>query len=78
MLAITVGYLFLRRIYVKIHDIRHTAASHLLAGGVDIRIVADILGHSTLQMAMRYTHVFQETKTEEMKRLNHLGFEEKE
>jgi integrase len=62
--------------YFKVHDLRHTAASHLLAAGVDIRIIADILGHSTLQMVMRYTHVFEETQTINIDKLNHLGFEE--
>jgi integrase len=60
--------------YFKIHDIRHTAASHLLSAGIDVRIIADILGHSTLQMAMRYTHVFNKTKTETIDNLNDFGF----
>lgn len=42
---------------VHLHDLRHTAASHLLMSGADIRTVADILGHSTMQMVMRYTHL---------------------
>ena len=62
--------------YLKIHDIRHTAASHLINAGVDMRIIADILGHATLQMVMRYTHLFSTTKTETIDKLNHLGFKE--
>ncbi len=63
--------------HFKTHDLRHTAGSHLLAAGVDIRVITDILGHATLQMVMRYTHIFEDTKTETIDKLNHLGFEEK-
>ncbi len=55
------------------HDLRHTAASHLLRQGTDIRIIADILGHSTLQMVMRYTHIFDDSKVEYADKLSHLG-----
>lgn len=39
------------------HDLRHTFASHLAMGGVDIRTIAALLGHKTLQMTMRYSHL---------------------
>jgi integrase len=55
------------------HDIRHTAASHLLMQGVDTRIIADILGHSTLSMIMRYTHLFDETKRIHINKIAYLG-----
>lgn len=38
------------------HGLRHTAATHMLAAGVDIRTIAAVLGHKTLQMVLRYTH----------------------
>jgi integrase len=57
------------------HDIRHTAASHLLMQGVDVRIIADILGHSTLAMIMRYTHLFDKTKREHIDKISYLGKE---
>jgi site-specific recombinase XerD len=41
----------------RVHDARHTAATLLLEQGVDIRVVQDILGHSTLAVTRRYTHV---------------------
>ncbi len=41
----------------RLHDARHTAATLLLEQGVDIRVVQEILGHSTLAMTRRYTHV---------------------
>lgn len=48
--------------HVTIHEgTRHSAASRLINRGVDIRIVQEILGHSTLQMTLRYTHVLLDT-----------------
>lgn len=55
------------------HDIRHTAASHLLRQGVDVRIIADILGHSSLSMIMRYTHLFDDSKREHIDKISYLG-----
>lgn len=43
--------------HVRQHDARHTAATLLLALGVDQRVVRDILGHSSVAMTMHYQHV---------------------
>lgn len=40
----------------RLHDARHTAATLLLEQGVDIRVVQEILGHSTLAVTGKYTH----------------------
>src|SRR5690606_34927128 len=39
------------------HTLRHTCASRLVRGGIDIRRVQMWLGHQTLQMTMRYSHL---------------------
>lgn len=42
------------------HCNRHTFASRLVMAGVDIRTVAHLMGHSTIQMTMRYSHLAPE------------------
>jgi integrase len=55
---------------VRLHDLRHTAASLLLAQNVPARVVMEILGHSQIALTMNtYSHVAPEVSREAADRI---------
>jgi len=47
---------------LRFHDLRHTAATYMVTGGVDLATVSQILGHSDIKMTMKYAHPTPENK----------------
>jgi integrase len=46
---------------VRIHDLRHSFASHLVSNGVSLQIVGKLLGHTQASTTMRYAHLQDES-----------------
>jgi integrase len=59
--------------HVKFHALRHSAATLLLSQGVHPKIVADMLGHSTISLTMDvYSHVTLDMQQEAAKTMDRL------
>ncbi len=52
------------------HDLRHTFASRLIMAGVDLRTVQELMGHKTITMTLRYSHLSPAHQLEAVQRLN--------
>jgi integrase len=62
---------------VRLHDLRHTAASLLLAKNVPARVVMGILGHSQIALTMNtYSHVAPEVSREAADRMARMLWQE--
>jgi integrase len=53
----------------RFHDLRHTTASYLAAQGASLLEIADTLGHKTLSMVKRYSHLAQSHKVSAIERM---------
>ena len=64
---------------VRLHDLRHTAASLLIAQGVPARVVMEILGHSQMALTMNtYSHVAPEVFREAADRMAQVLWQDDE
>jgi integrase len=54
---------------MRFHDLRHTTASMLAAQGCSLLEIADVLGHKTLAMVKRYSHLIVDHKAKVIERL---------
>ena len=52
----------------RFHDLRHSTASYLAMSGATLLEIADILGHKTLQMVKRYSHLSEDHKATVLKK----------
>lgn len=58
----------------RFHDLRHTYASDMLAAGCSLVALKELMGHSTIDMTLRYAHLAPDFKRQEVNKLNmHLG-----
>ena len=56
--------------HCRIHDLRHTFASHLAMNGTPLLAIRDMLGHSTLTMTLRYAHLAPEVTADAVQSLS--------
>jgi integrase len=55
------------------HDLRHTFGSRLAMAGVPLRHIADLMGHATIQMTMKYAHLAPSYKLDAVRKLDSFG-----
>ena len=56
----------------RFHDLRHCFASNLVMEGVDIMTVKELMGHKTLDMTLRYSHLAPNHKTKAVNILDRI------
>ena len=54
----------------RFHDLRHSCASYLAMNGASLAEIAEILGHKTLQMVKRYSHLSDSHVAGVLERMN--------
>lgn len=61
----------------RFHDLRHSAASYLAMNGASLAEIADTLGHKTLQMVKRYSHLSEQHTAKVISKLDQRMFGDK-
>ncbi|HET8843551.1 MAG TPA: tyrosine-type recombinase/integrase, partial [Ktedonobacteraceae bacterium] len=57
----------------RFHDLRHSAATLLLAAGVHIKVVQEMLGHSDVRITLQmYSHVLPDMQQDAVNKLNDM------
>ena len=57
---------------ICVHTLRHSYATHLLEAGVNIRLVQQYLGHTTLQHTIKYLHLTRQGQETAVARINEI------
>lgn len=57
----------------RLYDLRHTWATRAAMSGIDLVTLAAMLGHSRIQMVLRYAHPTEQHQTDAMKRLEEFN-----
>ncbi|MCB4743881.1 MAG: tyrosine-type recombinase/integrase [Sulfurovum sp.] len=60
-------------LHISPHVLRHSFASSLIIGGADLRVVQELLGHSSLETTQIYTHIQKQNLQETVRRFHPLG-----
>jgi integrase len=59
--------------HFRLYDLRHTWATRAAMSGIDLVTLAAMLGHSRIQMVLRYAHPTQEHQNQAMQRLEEFN-----
>ena len=62
---------------MRIHDLRHTYASHLVSSGFSLELVGKLLGHTQAATTMRYAHLADDPLREATNRFGAIVTNEK-
>jgi integrase/recombinase XerD len=57
---------------ISIHSLRHSYATHLLEAGINLRLIQQYLGHSSLQTTMVYLHLTTVRQEQALARIEEL------
>jgi integrase len=59
--------------YFRLYDLRHTWATRAAMSGIDLVTLAALLGHSRIQVVLRYAHPTEQHQTEAVRRLEQFN-----